>query len=181
MAQMAGAGEVVALAELFPDGVQGCNDACGCRVLLSACRAGLVQRVHRLCVESVVIGRGHMMCLRVGNRGMALVGVLVLSALLMALGLTIAIAVRSDTQLRGALAAGVTGFYAAESGLNKGMGEYRNIETHAPDYQPMAFYSSDADEVDPSEWLASIGGNGGSGDGEVVEFPATIGGEESAS
>ncbi|MBV9953462.1 MAG: DNA-directed RNA polymerase subunit beta', partial [Acidimicrobiia bacterium] len=62
-----------------------------------------------------------------------------------------------------------------------GMGEYRNIETHAPDYQPMAFYSSDADEVDPSEWLASIGGNGNSGDGDVVEFPATIGGEESAS
>jgi hypothetical protein len=58
---------------------------------------------------------------------MALVGVLVLSAMLMALGLALALTVRSDTQLRGALASGVTGFYAAESGLNKGMGEYRNI------------------------------------------------------
>ena len=38
-----------------------------------------------------------------------------------------------------------------------GMGEYRDIDTHAPDYQPMAFYSSDADEgVDPAEWLADI-------------------------
>ena len=36
-------------------------------------------------------------------------------------------AVRSDTQLRGAFRHGVTGFYAAEAGLNKGMGEYRNI------------------------------------------------------
>jgi hypothetical protein len=58
---------------------------------------------------------------------MALVGVIVLSALLMTLALTLAVAVRSDTQLRGAFASGVTGFYAAESGLNAGMGEYRNI------------------------------------------------------
>ena len=36
------------------------------------------------------------------------------------------------------------------------MGEYRNIDTHAPDYQPMAYYSSDADEADPpSGWPAS--------------------------
>ena len=62
-----------------------------------------------------------------GNRGMALIGVVILSALLMALAVALAIAVRSDTQLRGAFASGVTGFYAAESGLNKGMGEYRNI------------------------------------------------------
>ncbi|MGH7787888.1 MAG: hypothetical protein ACRERC_13520 [Candidatus Binatia bacterium] len=64
----------------------------------------------------------------IGNqRGMALVGVLVLSALLMALAVSLALAVKSDTELRGAFASGVTGFYAAESGLNVGMGEYRNI------------------------------------------------------
>ena len=34
---------------------------------------------------------------------------------------------RSDTQLRGAFNPSITGFYAAESGLNAGMGEYRNI------------------------------------------------------
>jgi len=61
------------------------------------------------------------------ERGMALIGVLVLSALLMVLATTLAVAVRSDTQLRGAFASGVTGFYAAESGLNMGMGEYRKI------------------------------------------------------
>ena len=54
---------------------------------------------------------------------MALVGVLVLSALLMALAVSLAVAVKSDTELRGAFASGVTGFYAAESGLNVGMGE----------------------------------------------------------
>ena len=38
-----------------------------------------------------------------------------------------------------------------------GMGEYRDIDTHAPDYQPMAYYSSDADEAStrPSGWPAS--------------------------
>jgi DNA-directed RNA polymerase subunit beta' len=59
-----------------------------------------------------------------------------------------------------------------------GMGEYRNIDTHAPDYQPMPYYSSDADEADPSEWLARIGSDG---EAEVVDLHATIGGEESAS
>ncbi len=61
------------------------------------------------------------------ERGLALVGVIILTSLLMALGVTFAVAVRSDTQLRGALGSSVTGFYAAESGLNRGMGEYRNI------------------------------------------------------
>ena len=76
-----------------------------------------------------------------GNRGMALIGVIVLSALLMALAVALAAAVLSDTQLRGAYASGVTGFYAAESGLNKGMGEYRNIfldynVPHGTDFDP---------------------------------------------
>jgi len=49
-----------------------------------------------------------------------------------------------------------------------GMEVYRGVETEAPDYQPMQFYSSDADAA---EWLASISGDyipdsaGGDGDG----------------
>jgi len=86
----------------------------------NACtRIGLTMRSNRV--------EAHGMRGRLGDRGMALIGVLVLSALLMALAVALAVAVRSDTQLRGAFASGVTGFYAAESGLNKGMGEYRNI------------------------------------------------------
>ncbi|MBX3025864.1 pilus assembly PilX N-terminal domain-containing protein [bacterium] len=61
------------------------------------------------------------------ERGMALIGVLVLSALLMSLAIALALAVRSDQQMRGAFGSSITGFYAAESGLNMGMGEYRNI------------------------------------------------------
>ncbi|MGH7786210.1 MAG: hypothetical protein ACRERC_05050 [Candidatus Binatia bacterium] len=61
------------------------------------------------------------------DRGMALVGVIILSALLMTLAFALAVQVGSDTQLRGAFASSVSGFYAAESGLNQGMGEYRNI------------------------------------------------------
>src|SRR5215470_10009293 len=75
------------------------------------------------------------------DRGMALIGVIVLSALLMALAATLMLAVRSDTQLRGTFASGITGFYAAEAGLNKGMGEYRNIfldynVPHGADFDP---------------------------------------------
>ncbi|MEY2431548.1 MAG: DNA-directed polymerase subunit beta, partial [Acidimicrobiaceae bacterium] len=64
-----------------------------------------------------------------------------------------------------------------------GMEVYRGIETKAPDYQPMEYYSSDADAA---EWLASISGDyipdtpgeadvtpaadgNGSGNGEVIE------------
>lgn len=72
---------------------------------------------------------------------MALIGVLVLSALLMSLAATLALVVRSDTELRGAFGSTVTGFYAAESGLNAGMGEYRNIfleynVPHGDDFSP---------------------------------------------
>jgi DNA-directed RNA polymerase subunit beta' len=38
-----------------------------------------------------------------------------------------------------------------------GMDRYREFDVEAPDYQPMAFYSSE--EADPAEWLASISGN----------------------
>jgi hypothetical protein len=61
------------------------------------------------------------------ERGMALIGVIVLTALLLSLAVAFAVQVGSDAQLRGAFTSGVTGFYAAESGLNQGMGEYRNI------------------------------------------------------
>jgi len=66
-----------------------------------------------------------------------------------------------------------------------GMDVYRAIDTGAPDYQPMQFYSSDADAA---EWLASISGDyipeapasnrgeAAAGDGEVIEGPF---GEES--
>jgi hypothetical protein len=75
---------------------------------------------------------------------MALIGVIVVSALLMALAATLMLAVRSDTQLRGTFASGITGFYAAEAGLDKGMGEYRNIflnynVPHGSDFDPRTF------------------------------------------
>jgi len=47
-----------------------------------------------------------------------------------------------------------------------GMPRYREFDVAAPDYQPMAFYSSD--EADPAEWLASISG-GFSSEGSTAE------------
>jgi DNA-directed RNA polymerase subunit beta' len=38
-----------------------------------------------------------------------------------------------------------------------GMMRYREFDVEAPDYQPMTFYSSDAEE-DPAAWLAGIAG-----------------------
>ena len=38
-----------------------------------------------------------------------------------------------------------------------GMSRYRDIETHAPDYEPLPFYSSDTDtgsDLDLAAWLA---------------------------
>ena len=50
-----------------------------------------------------------------------------------------------------------------------GMHEYRDIETVAPDYQPMGFYSSDGEELDEAERLAGqLAGGGGA---EVVDLP----------
>ena len=40
-----------------------------------------------------------------------------------------------------------------------GMEVYRDFDIAAPDYQPMTFYSSDADEADPAAWLSSIHGS----------------------
>ncbi len=61
------------------------------------------------------------------ERGMALIGVIIMLALMMTLAVTLAVNVNSDTQLRGAYGDTATGFYAAESGLNKGMATYRQI------------------------------------------------------
>jgi hypothetical protein len=61
------------------------------------------------------------------ERGIALIGIIVVTALLMSLAVAMTLSVNSDTQLRGAFGHAVTGFYAAEAGLNKGMGDYKNI------------------------------------------------------
>jgi len=61
------------------------------------------------------------------DRGMALLGMVIVLAGLMAIAAAIGTAIITDTRLRGAFGAGLTGLYAAESGLNKGMGEFRNI------------------------------------------------------
>jgi DNA-directed RNA polymerase subunit beta' len=49
-----------------------------------------------------------------------------------------------------------------------GMMRYRQFEVEAPDYQPMTFYSSDAEE-DPAAWLSNIHGTY---EGEAAPAPA---------
>ena len=44
-----------------------------------------------------------------------------------------------------------------------GLLRHRELESRAPDYQPMSFYSSEGEEQDPAQWLASIGAEGGNG------------------
>ena len=62
-----------------------------------------------------------------GNRGFALLTVIVLLAFLMAVSATLAVFIRADIQQRGAFQRSLTGFYAAEAGINAGMGTYKNI------------------------------------------------------
>lgn len=81
---------------------------------------------------------------RNNDRGLALIGVVLVLAMLMGLAAALAKAVNSDTQLRGAFGRGVTGMYAAESGLNQGMAEFKNIflSFNVPtssDYAPRTF------------------------------------------
>lgn len=61
------------------------------------------------------------------DRGLALISVFVLAAFLLSLSLTLAVSVRSATQLRAAFGQRVEGFYAAEAGLNRGIGDYKNV------------------------------------------------------
>ncbi len=55
-----------------------------------------------------------------------------------------------------------------------GMPAYRNIATEAPDYQPMEYYSTEAEDQDLAEWLA-----GRDPGGDVIAYPGA--GAESAS
>ena len=53
-----------------------------------------------------------------------------------------------------------------------GLAVYRDIETVAPDYQPMEYYSSDGEEQDIADWLASSA-EAQQGEGaEVIDLPS---------
>ena len=52
-----------------------------------------------------------------------------------------------------------------------GLMRHRELETRAPDYQPMSFYSSEGEEQDPAQWLASIGADQANGGAEVTPIP----------
>jgi hypothetical protein len=66
--------------------------------------------------------------MRAGNeRGMALVAVMFVMLLLLGMGAAMHTGTIAETTLRGAHARATAGFYAAEAGINRGMGDYRNI------------------------------------------------------
>ncbi len=59
--------------------------------------------------------------------GFAIVGVLITTAMLVSLGAGLHAVLLQDTKLRGALQGANHGFYAAEAGVNHGMGRYKDI------------------------------------------------------
>jgi len=59
--------------------------------------------------------------------GVALIVVLLVLAMLLSLGAMLSTTINMDTALGGAYDRATAGFYAAESGLNRGIGEVRNI------------------------------------------------------
>jgi DNA-directed RNA polymerase subunit beta' len=60
-----------------------------------------------------------------------------------------------------------------------GMPVYRAVDTSAPDYQPMEYWSSDREEQDLAQWLA--GNYEASGEADVVEFAQIPGESENVS
>jgi hypothetical protein len=77
-------------------------------------------------------------------RGIALIGVLIALFFLSALVATLATKVVLDTQLQGTYAQSIVGFHAAESALNRGMGEFRQkfldyLVPTGSDFNPRAF------------------------------------------
>ncbi len=76
-----------------------------------------------------------------GESGVALIAMLLILAFLLALAAALSSSIVNDIQLRGAYSRATAGFYAAESGLNVGMGEYRNLFSQfrvptSADFQP---------------------------------------------
>ena len=79
-----------------------------------------------------------------GERGFALVAVLGVMTLLMGLGAALHSTTIAETTLRGGHRRATDGFYAAESGINRGMAEYKNIffSYNVPsgsDFDPQSF------------------------------------------
>ncbi len=62
-----------------------------------------------------------------GQRGSALLGAVIALVVLLSIAAVMAVNTTSDTRLRGAFGHTLTGFYAAESGLNIGMARFKNI------------------------------------------------------
>ena len=61
-----------------------------------------------------------------------------------------------------------------------GLEQYRRVETHAPDYKPMDFYSSVDEEQDLAEWLATQPDQGedafaGAYEADVIDLASAIG------
>ena len=56
-----------------------------------------------------------------------------------------------------------------------GMDKYREFDIEAPDYEPMTFYSTDAEAADPAAWLSNIHGTYAEGEApaEPVEAATT--------
>jgi len=82
---------------------------------------------------------------RRSERGFALVVVLIATLLLTAIAAALHIGVLGETQLRGAHARATAGFYAAEAGINRGMGDYRNIflayhQPHGADFDEQTLF-----------------------------------------
>ncbi len=61
------------------------------------------------------------------ERGAALLGAVIALVVLLSIAAVMAVNTTSDARLRGAFSHTVTGFYAAESGLNIGMARFKNI------------------------------------------------------
>lgn len=104
-----------------------------------------------------------------GERGLAMIMVLMVLAFTMVLAVALTTSTLSDTRLRGAFNRSTAGFYAAEAGLNKGMAEVRNIflAFNVPDAQDLT-----SQEVDVGSYVVTYGLSEAPGNPQTITIPA---------
>jgi len=111
------------------------------------------------------------------ERGFALIAVLLVGVLLMGIGGALHESVKNETVLRGTHARSVSGFYTAEAGINRAMGEYRNIflsyaQPGGSDFNPKTFELGNRDVNYKLRALCDAPDENGSCEPEQIPIPA---------
>lgn len=103
------------------------------------------------------------------QNGTALLGAVIALIVLLSIAAVMAVNTTADTRLRGAFGDSITGFYAAESGLNIGMAQFRNVFL---DYNVPSSSDFTARSLQVGNRTVTYGLSERSGNPQIVVVPA---------